>query len=220
MNHRNTCATLLLGIITFGLCSTANANSTSPLVYYYPGAAIMPLYAFTASLLAAFIERPFLTAAGVRYRALTYSLRANFFSTLVGILISPVGLIALYVVGPLAFILTFLVSSCVKIFYLRRHSHQRFDRSWVVGGNALSSAMLVFIPAISSAIELHWHRLTVFINAHLGLLTWALFLGSLAVFVASFLRPGYVSPHDRPAFLLNTDAAIGGEEPVGTTIEY
>ena len=54
------------------------ANAIAPSAYFWPG--VLPLMlgmAFPATVLAAVIERPFVTRAGVTKHALWYSLQAN-----------------------------------------------------------------------------------------------------------------------------------------------
>ena len=60
-------------------CGVAEANSISSYVWFWPGViSITIVYALPASVLAAFLERPFLTAAGIECGALILSLRATF----------------------------------------------------------------------------------------------------------------------------------------------
>ena len=172
---------------TLGVCRVAHANSLSPYVYFWPGIiSITLVYAFPASLLAAFLERPFLTNAGINHRPLVLSLRANFLSTIAGILLIPIGYPALYTIGPLWCIVAFGVSCAVEIFYLRRYSHQSFTWGWAVGGNAISSAVLMILPPIAIAIRQNNYQLAWSLERHQVWLAWSSLGVSVALFLASF----------------------------------
>jgi hypothetical protein len=172
--------------ITLGFCSVAHANTIAPYVYFWPGIiSVMLVYAFPASLLAAFIERPFLTAAGIKRRPLVLSLRANFVS-IVGILLIPIGLPALYTIGPFWCLVAFSVSCIVEIFYLRRFSHQLVTWGWVVAGNVISSAALMTLPPIAFAIKQYNYQLASSIEPHQVWMTLSSIGVSVFLFLASF----------------------------------
>lgn len=176
--------------VTMAVCRTAYANALSPFVYFWPGViSIMLPYAFPASVLAAFLERPFLTAAGLKHRALVLSLRANFVSTIVGIVLVPIGYPLLEMTGPVWCFLAFCISCVVEIFCLRRFSRQHVGRGWVVLGNAISSGVLMILPPAALAIkhvrpELAWR-----IEPHEDMLLWTTLGVSLVVFIGSFMFP-------------------------------
>src|SRR6478609_2445085 len=72
------------------------ANTISPSLVVVPGFGLMGLHvAFTLSILAAFLERPFVSQAGVRRHALCRALQANFITTLVGIACLPIAFVSL-----------------------------------------------------------------------------------------------------------------------------
>lgn len=176
--------------ITLGVCRVAHANSLSPYVYFWPGIiSITLVYAFPASLLAAFIERPFLTAAGIKRYPLVLSLRANFVSTIVGILLIPIGYPALYTIGPLWCLAAFGISCIVEISYFRRFSHQSFTSGWAVGGNAVSSAVLMTLPPIAITITHDYYRLAWSLEPHQTWMTLSALGVSVALFLASFAMP-------------------------------
>ncbi|MBW3540082.1 MAG: hypothetical protein KY476_07425 [Planctomycetes bacterium] len=185
--------------ITLCVCRVAHANSLSPYVYFWPGiVSITLVYAFPASLLAAFLERPFLTAAGIKRRPLVLSLRANFLSTIAGILLIPIGDPALYTIGPLWCIVAFGVSCAVEIFYLRRFSHQSFTWGRVAGGNAVSSAVLMILPPIAIAIRQSNYRLAWSLEPHQAWLAWSSLAVSVALFLASFAWPSVAKSETAP----------------------
>ncbi|MHB1037468.1 MAG: hypothetical protein ACYC35_18825 [Pirellulales bacterium] len=185
--HRFTA--IMFVVVAFGVCGVAHANSIAPYVWFWPGiVSITLVYAFPASVLAAFLERPFLTAAGLNRRALVLSLRANFVSAVVGILLVPVGYPALYAIGPLWCLAAFGVSCAVELAYLRRF-FPRLAWGWVVGGNAVSSIVLMALPPITLAIKEHYARLAWSLEPHETWLNCVCLVGSLALFLTSFACP-------------------------------
>lgn len=172
---------------TFCVCRVTHANSLSPYVYFWPGVISVSLvYAFPASLLVAILERPFLTAAGIARRPLVFSLRANFLSTIAGILLIPICYPALYMIGPFWCILAFGVSCAVEVVYLRKYSYQSFAWGWIVGGNAISSAVLMVLPMIAIAIGDNNRLLAWTLKAPQVWLAWLLLSASVAAFLGSF----------------------------------
>lgn len=177
-------------VLTLGLCRVAYANSLSPYVYFWPGIiSITLVYAFPASLLAAFIERPFLTVAGIKLRPFVLSLQANFVSTIVGILLIPIGYPALSMIGPLWCIAAFGISCMVEIFYLRRYSYQTFSSGWAVAGNAVSSAVLMILPLIAIVIKQNNYQLALSLEPHERWMALSAFGVSVALFLLSFALP-------------------------------
>jgi hypothetical protein len=188
MNARSLVAFVVFAV-TLGVCGVAQANSISPFVWFWPGiVSISPVYAFPASVLAAFLERPFLTAGGLSHRVLVLSLRANSLSAVVGILLIPVGYPALYTIGPLWCLVAFGVSCAVEIAYLRRFS-DRLAWGWVVGGNVVSNVILMALPPMALAIKQHNYRLAWSLEPHETWLSCVSLVGSLALFFASFTLP-------------------------------
>ena len=184
--HSQTAWFFLLAVL--GLCDIAQANSISPYVYFWPGViSITVIYAFPASVLAALLERPFLTIAGIKNRTLVWSLRANFYSTLVGLLLIPLGSQALYTIGVLWCVIAFGVSCLTEVTYLRLRAHQQFAWRWVVGGNAVSSLVLMVVPPFVLWIKQHNQHLVELVGQHQ---TW---FGGLAC-VLSVLVFGLAEP--------------------------
>ncbi len=176
--------------ISLAVCNVAYANSLSPYVYFWPGIiSITVAYAFPASLLAAFLERPFLSAAGIRRRPLILSLRANFVSTVAGLLLIPVGYPALLTIGPLWCVVAFGVSCAVEIYYLRRYSHQAFTSGWLLGGNAVSSVVLMALPPVAIIIRQNNLQLVWSLEPYLRWLALLTLIVSLTLFLGSFVWP-------------------------------
>jgi hypothetical protein len=177
---------LIVFAALFGVCQTASANSISPYVWFWPGVLwISPFYALPASLLAAFIERPFLTAAGIQRHALVLSIRANCVSTVVGIALIPLGYLAFTILAPIWSIPAFSISCIVEIWYLRRFD-QSFSRGWIIGGNAVSSLLLVLIPPVTLLLKQHHPDWAWKMQPYESVLGGLVSVASVAVFLASF----------------------------------
>jgi hypothetical protein len=179
-------------LLALGLPGVARADSLSPYVWFWPGIVSLGLlYAFTASLLAAFLERPFVTAAGIPRRALVLSLRANCLSAMVGILLLPIGAPALESIGPLWCVVAFVISCVVEVVYLRRFKRDLAVR-WIVLGNVVSSGVLMTLPPLTFILkttDYHVARLARFLEPHEFWLGCTTTLASLAILLASFAVP-------------------------------
>lgn len=188
----------------------AAANSMAPYAYFWPG--VLPIaggLAFPASVLAAVIERPFLTWAGIQRGALAYSLQANFLSLLIGMVTSTFGMVFLYALGPLWWPVPIAVSVLSEGWYLRWKTGRRLLWLPIVYGNLLSSLLLLLLPVTVMDIHplwpsLYWDYLVLY---HEPLFWWT-FAASLAVFLLSFLWPIRKTPEQ--------DSALSLDSPVGT----
>ena len=125
------------------------ANTISPTLVTIPGFGLIGLHvAFTLSILAAFIERPFVSEAGISRFALCASLRANFFSTLVGLLCTPVAFLVL-AVPPLI-----LVWWPLAIWLSYRVEYRCYDKAFLTGGVAPRRAPIVWGNVVSNVVFL------------------------------------------------------------------
>src|SRR5947209_12590324 len=100
MSRHRSSSVLFAAILLLAFASPAFANSIAPTAYFWPG--VLPLMlgmALPASVLAAVLERPFVSRAGVREYAFWYSLQANLVSLVIGYVTSPVGVYAIYTIG-------------------------------------------------------------------------------------------------------------------------
>ncbi len=175
--------------VVLGLAQAAYADTISPYVWFWPGiVTITFFYAFPASLLAAFVERPFLTWAGLRQRTLVLSLRANFLSTVVGILLIPLGEPLFNGLGPLWCVIALVISCAVEIVYLRRFNRD-FLKSRIVIGNIVSSGLLMMLPPIAVILWPNYSFLVKFMEPHEVWLGWTASLVSIAIFLMSFGFP-------------------------------
>lgn len=86
---------------------------------FFPGCALFgPAFGLPLSVLAAVLERPFYTRAGIKRWAVWYSLQANFVSLLVGYLLIFVTVPAFYAIGLLWFPVAVSISIIVERSYL------------------------------------------------------------------------------------------------------
>jgi hypothetical protein len=123
------------------------ANTISPALVIVPGFGLLGLHvAFTLSMLAAFIERPFVTRAGVSRYALCASLRANFVTTLVGLACTPIAFIVL------AFPPLILVWWPIAIWVSYRVEYWCYDNPLLTGGPAPRRAPIFWGNFVSNVV--------------------------------------------------------------------
>lgn len=181
---------LLASILLLAFAAPAFANSIAPTAYFWPG--VLPLslgMALPASVLAAVLERPFVTAAGVRDHALWFSLQANLVSLVVGYLTLPVGVYAIFTIGPLWSIIAVGLSVVSEGWYYRWRVTKDSDLRWgpVIWGNLFSSIGLLLLPYATLAIKEAKPDLVWDLDPYQGVLFWGSMSGSVLVFVVSFV---------------------------------
>jgi hypothetical protein len=167
------------------------ANTISPMLVTVPGFGLLGLHvAFTLSMLAAFIERPFVTQAGVVRFALCASLRANFISTLVGLLCTPVAILLL-ALPPLI-----LVWWPVAIWVSHRVEYRCYDNAFLTGGatarrapvlwgNLVSNLVILVVVILTphpSASRIQWlHSLEPWLTISMAVVCAAVYFGAFWV---------------------------------------
>jgi uncharacterized membrane protein len=130
------------------------ANTISPSLVVVPGFGLLGLHvAFTLSILAAFVERPFVSRAGVAHYALCRSLQANFVTTIIGILCIPIAIASLalpaliLVWWPVAIWMSYRVEAW---WYARgRHERTALQRGPILWGNLASNGMFFLIALLT-----------------------------------------------------------------------
>jgi hypothetical protein len=134
---------------------TVQANVIGPVLL--PGVAqLFGLLAVPATILAALCERPFVRRAGVRQQPLFHSFCANAITTLVGFLLVPIGLPAIYATGPIWPLLVVALSIWIEGVYYKKLRFMRAGGlrwSWIVWGNVASAALLTVVSVAAHAIE-------------------------------------------------------------------
>ena len=148
---------VVVAVVVLWSARPATANGMSPIAGFWPGMFLLsPLFGIPATLLAAFLERPFVTAAGVRRYALAQSIRANLLSWAVGAVIVFLlfGMDSMVAMG-IYFWTSVPLSIWIEGSYLRRAAARRGDTAdWgmIVFANIASGAALMVIGAIAISI--------------------------------------------------------------------
>jgi hypothetical protein len=205
---------LLIACILFlVLARPVMANVIGPSAGFFPGFLPLALWlALPASVLAAFLERPFVSRAGVRNHALWYSLQANLVSLAVGYLTLPVAIEMIYL-NPFLWSPVAVAASiwCEGTYYRLRGLKGTRPLRWrpVIWGNVVSSLVLLFLPGIAAWLRQADSSLTWRLAPYEAGLLWGGVAGSIALFAVSFLVPILRPPAGVP-----TEASPpGGEHP-------
>jgi hypothetical protein len=150
MRPRLIVCSILAVLLILVAATPALANSLASWVWIWPGVvSIEPFFGLLPTVLVSFIERPFVTRAGIDKRPLLRSIQANLLSLLAGIPVavfvwasdSMQGLALLAVVAV-------AVTIVVEIAYFRsvmRRDQRQLRWSWIVYGNIVSNLVLVGI---------------------------------------------------------------------------
>jgi hypothetical protein len=187
-----------------------------------PGALVMsPLLGIPATLLAAFLERPFVSRAGVRRHALAYSIRANLLSWLAGFVFVFAGSLFFPLVDdfPLVFLFyplaAIFLSICIEGAYLsfKVQGERKIRWGWIINGNVLSSMAILLVGAIT---EIWGHAnplLARRVDSHEMELTLALAALTLVILIYG-LWPRAAEPWEAPRTASDTEHdQAGGAEP-------
>jgi hypothetical protein len=171
------------------------ANVIAPTAYFWPG--ILPMMlgmALPATVLAAVIERPFVTRAGVTKHALWYSLQANLMSLAIGYALMPVAAEAIYSIGPLWSLIAVAISIVSETVYYRQWwvPKAELDWRWVATGNVVSSVVLLLLPVIALQIKYDLPSAERMLDPYQGALFWGSVSVSVAVFAISIFMPGII----------------------------
>lgn len=190
MNRRIAAAACFLVLVTAG---TASANFIAPGAFFFPG--LVPFgfaTAVPATLLAAFLERPFYTAAGVERSALWLSIQANVVSLIIGYAGLPCVQMAIYGSAVLAvgwIMAAVTVSVLSEGWYLYRQCGRELWWPPVVAGNAFSGFCLILIPQITAAIKEAQPTWALSVEPYWNELLYGSLAGSAVLIGLSFLVP-------------------------------
>jgi hypothetical protein len=189
--------------VLIGATSIASANTISPTLVTIPGMGVLGLHvAFTLSILAAFVERPFVSRAGVTRFALCASLQANFLSTLIGLLFLPVAVFAVYAFEP-SFPYLLFVWWAVAVWLSYRYEFYWYRRRFggpgitllrgpIAWGNIISNALFLAILVVT---EEPTHDRLRWLRSLEPWLTIATSVACGAVYLAAFLIPKFSRKH-------------------------
>lgn len=172
------------------------ANSLAPAMLFMPGPLVPAALglAIPASVLAAFIERPFFTAAGVHTHPLRYALRANLYSLLVGFLTFPGSLLAITIMGYCWTPFGIAISVLVERWYLRRAGFRELDVLPIIVGNCVSTLTLIVLPSVSLEVirirpSVLWEY-----EPYFGPMWWVAVVGGCFVFLVCLIPRKNRSP--------------------------
>jgi hypothetical protein len=142
-------------------------------------------------VLAAFLERPFVSWAGVKEHTLWCSLQANLVSLVIGYITMPLGIYAICTIGPLWSIIAVAMSVISEGWYYRWRCGEGASVPWVpvVAANVFSSFVLVFLPGITLVIKEANLTLELNLAPFQDALLWGSVGGSGILFIASFFVP-------------------------------
>ena len=168
------------------------ANAIAPSAYFWPG--VLPLMlgmALPATVLAAVIERPFVTRAGVTKHALWYSLQANLVSLAIGYACMPLAVRAIYTIGPLWSLIAIVISIVSETVYYQQWwvPKDSLEWRWVATGNVISSVVLLVLPVIALQIKYDQPTVERMLDPCQGMLFWSSVSVSILVFAISFFMP-------------------------------
>lgn len=167
------------------------ANVLTADMGFLPGLAMIgPAFGLPLSVLAAVLERPFYSRAGIGRWAIWYSLQANLASLLVGYLLLPIAVIALYNVGPLWLPVSIFLSIIVERKYLQwRTRSLGFNGGWkhVTWANIFSALALVGVLLLSTPFDTSQNRYALF--PYKGLLIGVGLGVSAVAFAVAFIIP-------------------------------
>lgn len=194
MVARLVAAASLAAIVVLTTANPAAANSIAPSVLLAPG--VLPLavaLAIPASLLAAVLERPFVSRAGVERHALAYSLQANLVSLLLGYLLLPFSYSMMFSeVGMLWIPVALLVSIVSEGWYLQRIAMSRPARiRWgmLTAGNLISNFVLLLLPIGAQSLHRARPYLVWDMLPYQASLAWWATVASAAIFLVAFIVP-------------------------------
>jgi hypothetical protein len=153
MGLQSAIRSLLVLSLIFAAATPVFANSLANWIMVWPGVvSIDPVFGLLPTVLVSFIERPFVSKAGVRKRPLLQSIRANLLSLLAGI---PVAAFVYSLEGQqgatILAIVAVTVSIVVEGSYLSavlNGEPQQLRWSWIVLGNIVSNSVLIGIALV------------------------------------------------------------------------
>jgi hypothetical protein len=170
------------------------ANTITADMGMIPGFAFVgPGMGLPLSVLAAFVERPFYSRAGVNRHTIWYSLQANLVSLLVGFAAMLLAVL-LSNANPASLTAWPLLAVCVSIvierWYLQRRVRPvRVSWGWTAVGNVVSAALCVGVALLVADLRSHFPGLRGVLHSYVMPLEVFAFVGSAALFVVAFLQP-------------------------------
>ena len=194
MRLQSAIRSLLVFSLIFAVTTPVFANSLANWVLVWPGAvSIDPVFGLLPTVLAAFIERPFVSRAGVGKRPLLQSIRANLLSLLAGIPIaafiwSVESLQGMIVLTGVAVIISILVEGSYLSAVLNGEP-QQLRWSWIALGNIVSNSVLIGIALVVKTLNTTHPELGEAIAPHYSMLMLLHVAISLTAVAAALGQP-------------------------------
>lgn len=166
MQTRLLVRSIVLAILVLGFATPAFANSMAMWVWILPGmVSINPILGLLPTIMVAFIERPFVSLAGLDQRPLIRSLRANLLSLLAGLVLLPMVNSVIYAPYGLwlimgAAITNTLIVELVYFFFVFLKESKQFRWWWIVVGNLLSNAVLIAVAFSIAKVSTNYPKIT------------------------------------------------------------
>lgn len=163
---------LLVSILTAELmfAPMAYANAAAPFTFWPRTINIGIAIALSASLLAAFLERPFLSMAGVQRNTLWLSLQANLVSLVVSIPSIPIAMDGYDTIAFLMWPILVGLSVTVEWSYLSlvgRAGKRSIAWGPIVTGNMLSAGIMFILITLASGLvqgPLYWDYVVLYVD--------------------------------------------------------
>ena len=209
MTSRRTISPWIVILLALGFPARADACGGHSYASFYaclPGLTMVGLHAgFALAILAAFVERPFVTRAGVRTGALWFSLQANLISVL---LTSVAGVVVMGLAwGPNGDMILFAwmaaalgLTTLVEHAWLSRKRDAEVPQlrwGWVLAGNLVSAAVGFAMPFLRSIFETDTYRYIYGIQKWRDWISLATWTGVAVVFVLAFTLAPRIAALDR-----------------------
>jgi len=171
------------------------ANAITADMGMIPGFALVgPAMGFPLSVLAAFLERPAYTRAGVSHSTIWYSLQANFVSLILGYL-------GTFLLLPIAMYSGPDLALLCPIVAVAKSSHLNWV--WIAIANVFSAGACIVIVVVSRYIRNNYEYFALQFDPVHDVLQVMVGFGSCVLFVISFLVPRIrppVSDHETAGF--------------------
>lgn len=174
------------------------ADSSAPVAFFLRGFHFFTLAcALQGTVLAAVLERPFVSKAGITEHAIWYSLQANLVSGLIGLVCAPVAITAVLEVPllwPFTAIVAVIISTYSEGTYYRwfaLEQGQSLQWGWIAFANFFSSFVLfMFAPLLADFVYFHpnrYNRWVSTVEPFQAQILWSSLTACVAALVWSFV---------------------------------
>lgn len=224
MRTRHVVRSLLVFMLLVVPATPALANSLASWVWVWPGAiSVDPLFGLLPTVLVSFVERPFVSRAGVQKRPLLRSIRANLVSFLAGI---PLGTFVWFARSEEHLVRLAIVAVAITVVLeigyfrlaLRKESNQ-LHWAWIVFGNVVSNLLLVGLAITIRTLQENYPELSLLLTPYQGVFVLMHIAISFTMVTAAIAEPTIhglqvLSGAKRPEPVLNQALPDGVAENV------